>query len=136
MEPFHLILDYTNLFEIFGEYQYFKIILASRFDPSISIMVEWAFGKAFFKEFLMTFNKDAKTITFYSPKEKSIDEVIKIKNNNKNIALLMLVVILIILVFIIFYLLRKCVKQQIEIKKRKRKNNLVSEMAYYSEDKD
>ena len=135
MEPFHLILDYNNLFETFGEYQYFKIILVSRFDPSISLMVEWSFGKVFFKEFLMTFNKDAKTITFYT-KEKNRNEIMKIKNNNKNLALLILILILIILVFIIFYLLRKCIKQQIEIKNRKRKNILVSEMAYYPEDKD
>ena len=135
MEPFHLIFDYNILFETFGEYQYFKIILVSRFDPSISLMVEWSFGKVFFKEFLMTFNKDAKTITFYT-KEKNRDEIMKIKNNNKNLALLILILILIILVFIIFYLLRKCIKQQIEIKNRKRKNILVSEMAYYPEDKD
>ena len=142
MEPFNLIFDYKSLFETVGEYQYFKIILVFRNDPTIPIMLVWTFGKYFFKEYLMTFNKDAKTITFYNMKNnkgKTIDEIMEInrKNNRiKNLILVVLIIILLILIFLIFLLLRKCLRQKFEIKNRNRKNILVSEMVYYPSDKD
>ena len=142
MEPFNLVLDYKNLFETIGEYQYFKIILVFRFDPTIPLRVVWDFGKSFFKEYLMTFNKDAKTITFYNKRDekgKTIDEIMEMnrkKNRNKNLELVILIIILLILLVFTFLLLRRSIRQQFEIKNKNRKNILISEMVYYPEDKE
>ena len=137
MEPFHLIFDYNSLFDVIGEYLYFKIILINRFDPTISVSIEWTFGKTFFKKHIMTLNKDKKTITFYNETNNSNNENTKeyeLKNKNKNAALIILSIILFILVLSTFFLLKKCIHQQIEINKRKKKNILVTEMSYYQSD--
>ena len=136
MEPFHLIFDYHKLFETIGEYQYFKIIMINRLDPTIALSIQWSFGKFFFKSYMMTLNKDKKTISFYNETKninnKNTKKSESKKNTkSKNVGLIILSIILFVLVIIIFLLLKKCIHQQIEINKKKKKNISVTEMTYY-----
>ena len=133
-EKFYLVMDYRDLFEEKGEYNYFKILIANNEISTITINSEWIFGKEFFKMNLITFNKDRKDITiYYKEKQKKEEngeaEAESNNKSNKNIILLwVLVVVLIIMAGVIAYLLLKCIKQGKIIKRRSRLNILEDEL--------
>ena len=128
-EKFNLTMDYEDLFEEKGEYLYFKIIITSNEIPSITINEEWIFGKEFFRNNIVTFNKDRKDINIYYKQKNRKKNGSEKKDNYSvyNIILLVLIFVLAIMAGVIAYLLIKCIKQGKIIKRRSRLNILEDE---------
>ena len=128
-EKFNLTMDYEDLFEEKGEYLYFKVIITSNEIPSISINEEWIFGKEFFRNNIVTFNKDRKDINIYYKQKNRKKNGSEKKDNYStyNIILLVLIFVLAIMAGVIAYLLIKCIKQGKIIKRRSRLNILEDE---------
>ena len=134
-EKFHLVMNYEDLFEEKGDYIYFKVIVTSNEISTITINENWIFGKEFFRNKIIAFNKERRDINIYY-KEKT-----KKNNNNNNIdnnlndekennvfkVLWVLVMVLALMAGVIAYLLVKCIKQGKIIKKRSRLNILEDE---------
>ena len=101
--PNQLIFDYEDLFEEFGKYKYFKIILTNYEDDISVINREWCFGNEFFKNNIVTFNNKRKDITIYADKKE-----IKTKNNNylKNKKEIIYPIIIVFLGFIVYILIK------------------------------
>ena len=128
-EKFNLIMNYEDLFEKKGDYIYFKIIIISNEISSISINEQWILGKDFFRQNLITFNKDRKDISiYYKEKSKKNEKKEDSKKIDKTVIwLVILIVILVIMAGIIIYLLIKCINQNKLLKKRSRLNILEDE---------
>ena len=124
-EPFSFDLTYKDLFELQGNYYYFKIALVEKSDSTVSINEVWKFGRTFFRIFLISVNKDKKTITFF---KKFIEEK---KDEEKSFSISGLEIILIVALFsiclILIFVLFKYCEQKKKNENRERKNVLLDE---------
>ena len=125
-EKVNLILDYNDLFEIKGDFIYFKIILTWPPEENIIINENWIFGKVFFKIFLVNFNKERKDISiYYKEKTKKIFEE---NTHGTNLIFYLIIIIMIIMSGIIILLIVKFLKLKKFVKNRKRLNVLEVEL--------
>ena len=130
-EPYSFNFTYKDLFELKDNYYYFKILLVDKNDPTIIISASWDFGRIFFRKFIVTLNKDKKTITFYN----KIDDGNGGSDGNKknevksyfNMLNIILGVVLLAILVILFFVGFKFWEQNKKIKNKERKNVLLDE---------
>ena len=135
-EKVNLILDYNDLFELKGDFFYFKIILTWSPEEGININGNWIFGKEFFRKFLINFNVERKDITlYYIKKEKN--EIVEEENNNEKGRHIFWILILIMIIMsgIIIFLFVRAIKLKKLVKTRNRLNILEVEMIENKENK-
>ena len=131
---FKIYFTYEDLFELKGNYYYFKIILNDENSKKSSKenSNEWSFGRMFFRKYLTTLNKDSKTITFYNVENKmeNNNDDRGVNNSNSNKVIITLIVVITIMCVFLFLTIRKCINQQMKINNKNRKNVITSEMYY------
>ena len=135
-EKVNLILDYNDLFELKGDFFYFKIILTWSPEEGININGNWIFGKEFFRKFLINFNVERKDITlYYIKKEKN--KIVEEENNNEKGSHIFWILILIMIIMsgIIIFLFVRAIKLKKLVKTRNRLNILEVEMIENKENK-
>ena len=109
-DQFNFNFTYKDLFELKDNYYYFKILLVYKTDSTIIKSVNWEFGRTFFRTFIVTLNKDKKSITFYTKidGENNNDG----KNNSQtpkvfnmlNIILIIVLVAICVILFLVGYI--------------------------------
>ena len=122
---------YKDLFELKDNYYYFKIVVVQKTDPSININVSWKFGKMFFRKFIITLNKDKKTITFYQKiggeNGDNDDGKKSHAQNDSNVLNIILIIVLFGICVILVIVIWKYCEQNKKIKNKERKNVLLDE---------
>ena len=136
-KEFQYIFEFTyeDLF-LEKDNKYWFLIALSIFDTDLE---EWNMGIIFLRKYNLIFNQDSKTISFYNPNLKIIDDI----NNNINntiflkhifIIIIMLIIIIngtIILIIIRLYICKKYYKF---IKEKKRLNHMKNYIDYKEKD--
>ena len=129
-DQFNFNFTYKDLFELKDNYYYFKILLVYKTDSTIIKSVNWEFGRTFFRTFIVTLNKDKKSITFYTKidGENNNDG----KNNSQtpkvfNMLNIILIIVLVAICVILFLVGFKYWEQNKKIKNRERKNIILDE---------
>ena len=134
-KEFQYIFEYTHE-DLFLEKdnKYWFLIALSIFNTDLE---EWNMGIIFLRKYNLIFNQDSKTISFYNPNLKIINDT----DNNINNIIFLKHIFLIIIIFIVFIILSIiliiirlyiCKKYFKFIKEKKRPNN----MKKYIEDKE
>ena len=133
-ESFSFSFNYKDLFELKDDYYYFKIILVLRNESINDINISWKFGRTFFRKFIVTLNKDKKTITFYKKidddkgGDESKNDGKKSQEENKfNIIYIVLITILILVCIILVIVIFKYCGLSKKLKNKERKNVLLDE---------
>ena len=127
-----IYFTYEDLFELKGDFYYFKIMLDYKTSSSKKSNT-WNFGRMFLRKYLITLNKSSKTISFYNVENKieenEKDNINVYSSNNNKIIIILIVVLIIVFIFLVFTI-RKCIMQQIKITNKNRKNVIINEMYY------
>ena len=132
-----IYFTYKDLFELKGNFYYFKIMFNNK--TSSKKRNSWTFGRMFFRKYLVTLNKNSKTIAFYNVDNKIAendnDDSNVNNSNNKKIIIVLIVILTIVCIFLLFTI-RRCIKQQLILTNKNRKNVLVNEMYYIPQSDD
>ena len=129
---FNFSFNYKDLFELKDNYYYFKIVFIMNSTDNINFT--WKFGRIFFRKFIVTLNKDKKTIKFYKKIGDNEDEDENEDNEKKsqretlfNLLDIILIIILFGICIILIIVIFKYCGLNKKLKNKERKNVLLDE---------